>query len=215
MLYRLFLAEKLREPWRGNGRSRTDPAILAAREAASLEAAHGPGAPLGLSVTILLIGLSGTGKSQLVAALLGEDSASGSGGEDAGAAAAAAATQAHTRRVTVSTGSVAGIELRLVDTPGLAACAADAGTNAAPLRAIRGAFRRYKPDLVVYVDRWALPLVHLVLEGGGRSRYKVLPCLLAPRPPPLIFDTTWGDCDPAAGLTQPRATAARWRCCRP
>jgi GTPase SAR1 family protein len=44
---------------------------LAAREALRLEEAEGPASPLGLRITILVVGLAGAGKTQLIASLLG------------------------------------------------------------------------------------------------------------------------------------------------
>ncbi|KIY98187.1 hypothetical protein MNEG_9772 [Monoraphidium neglectum] len=70
VLYRFYLAEKLKEPFR-KGVRRPDPAVLAAREALRLEEAEGPSSPLGLRIKILVIGLAGSGKTQLIRSLLG------------------------------------------------------------------------------------------------------------------------------------------------
>ena len=65
VLYRLFLAEKLKAPYRKNGPKRPDPAAVAARDAMQLEQ-QAPAGPLGLSIKILFMGLSGVGKTQLI-----------------------------------------------------------------------------------------------------------------------------------------------------
>ena len=56
-LFRLNLAEKLKAPWTRGGK-RPDPALAAAREAARLEQEQG-GGPLGFTVKMMLIGLTG------------------------------------------------------------------------------------------------------------------------------------------------------------
>jgi hypothetical protein len=108
---------------------------------------QGPGAPLDLNLNILVIGLRGVGKTQLIHSLLGMSSSSSSvplepfGGG--------------TRRVQVHQGRFMGVGLTLVDTPGLTASAAGAAANAGILRSIKAAFKKHQPDLVLYVDRWA------------------------------------------------------------
>jgi GTPase SAR1 family protein len=149
---------------------------------------------LGLNVKILLIGLSGAGKTQLIHSLLSADSnelsppsgataAAGGGGGGAGGASSSSSNNHHqqqqqqqlmqnrsssrkerglrvvdafdgsTKRVEVSRGSVLGCDLTLIDTPGLHASASGYGRNQQVLQAIKGAYKKHKPDLVVYVDR--------------------------------------------------------------
>lgn len=55
--HRLNLAEKLKAPWRRG--KRPDPSLAAAREAARLEQEQGVNAPLGFTVKMMLIGLTG------------------------------------------------------------------------------------------------------------------------------------------------------------
>ena len=57
MIPRLNLAEKLKAPWKRGGK-RPDPAMAAAREATLLEQDQG-GGPLGFTVKMMLIGLTG------------------------------------------------------------------------------------------------------------------------------------------------------------
>lgn len=59
-------------------------------------------------------------------------------------------------------GMMHGIDMQMIDTPGLSASASGTATNAAVLLQIRKAFKRHKPDLVVYVDRLDLPRQHEV-----------------------------------------------------
>jgi hypothetical protein len=55
--------------------------------------------------------------------------------------------------VTISTGCVFGVNLTLIDTPGLTASAAGTSANAAVLRQVKKAFKQHRPDMVLYVDR--------------------------------------------------------------
>jgi hypothetical protein len=50
---------------------------------------------------------------------------------------------------------VQGVTLTLIDTPGLHPAGPEHRPNAAALRAVAAAHRSHRPDLVVYVDRWA------------------------------------------------------------
>lgn len=133
---------------------------------------QGPGAPLDLNIKILVMGLRGTGKTQLIASLLGmsssSDSSSGgsNGGSNGGSSAALEPFGGGTRRVQVHTGRALGVGLTLVDTPGLTSSAAGAGANAGILRSIKAAFKKHTPDLVLYVDRWGW----VGWFGGGARR---------------------------------------------
>ncbi|GBF93385.1 hypothetical protein Rsub_06423 [Raphidocelis subcapitata] len=154
VLYRFYLAEKLKEPFR-KGVRRPDPAALAAREATRLEEAEGPDSPLGLRIKILVIGLAGAGKTQLIRSLLegplADKAAPG------GAIPAVDAFEGATKRVQAYSGCVCGVELTLIDTPGLLAAGPEHRQNAATVRAVAAAHRSHRPDLVVYVDRFDQP----------------------------------------------------------
>lgn len=50
-------------------------------------------------------------------------------------------------------GSFRGMPMRFVDTPGLQASSTALNQNTKVLHAIKGAQKKYKPDLVLYVDR--------------------------------------------------------------
>ncbi|KAI8469532.1 MAG: hypothetical protein J3K34DRAFT_279073 [Monoraphidium minutum] len=153
VLYRFYLAEKLKEPFR-KGVRRPDPAVLAAREALRLEEAEGPASPLDLRIRILVIGLAGAGKTQLIRSLLGgplaDDGGAGAGGE-------VDAFDGATTKVQVLEGRVQGVTLTMIDTPGLHPAGPEHRPNAAALKAVAGAFRQHRPDLVVYVDRFDQP----------------------------------------------------------
>lgn len=51
-------------------------------------------------------------------------------------------------------GRVCGVDLTLIDTPGLLPAGPEHRANAAAVRAVAAAYRGHKPDLVVYVDRF-------------------------------------------------------------
>lgn len=122
---------------------------------------QGPNSALNLNVKILVIGLRGTGKTQLIRSLLGMDSSSSSGSRNPSSSSSSSAANlpvdafaGATKRVEVTTGQVLGIRLSMIDTPGLTASAAGTAANAGVLRQLKKAFKQHAPDLVVYVDRW-------------------------------------------------------------
>ena len=103
---------------------------------------------------------------------------------------------------------VHGIELVLVDTPGLTASASGAALNASALLKIRSAYRKHKPDLVLFADRMDLrrqrEAEHSVLRSltvrareracGGTAATRCGRCALrsaapggARRPPPAAL----------------------------
>jgi septin family protein len=102
---------------------------------------------------MLLVGLRGTGKTQLVRSLLAMGDNDGVSDGTAGTADGPDAFAGATERVEVSVGNIMGVTLKLIDTPGLTAGAAGTAANASVLRQLRAAHRRFSPDLVVYVDR--------------------------------------------------------------
>jgi len=117
---------------------------------------QGPDSPLDLDIKILVIGLRGTGKTQLIHSLLGmSSSSSGSNGSSSSSSSSVPLEPfaGGTHRVEVHKGRFLGVGLTLVDTPGLTASAAGAAANASILRGIKAAFKKHSPDLVLYVDR--------------------------------------------------------------
>ncbi|MEW5307937.1 MAG: hypothetical protein WDW36_010305 [Sanguina aurantia] len=94
-----------------------------------------------IGIKIMLIGMIGTGKSQLANALLDREAARvdtfGSG----------------TQRVQVHRGAHRGLALTVIDTPGLYAAGTCTTRNMAILRSIKAAYTKHKPTFVFYVDR--------------------------------------------------------------
>ncbi|KAI8472281.1 MAG: hypothetical protein J3K34DRAFT_519900 [Monoraphidium minutum] len=124
----------------GPGR-RPDAMRAAYSEANALNEQEGPDSRLGIGVKLLLVGLTGTGKSELANTLLGRP------------AARTSAFRETTKSVRVLRGDVRGIGLTIIDTPGLHASSDAALANRGALRAAARAYKRHKPDFVIYVDR--------------------------------------------------------------
>ncbi|MEW5316915.1 MAG: hypothetical protein WDW38_008254 [Sanguina aurantia] len=143
VLYRLNLAENIKEPSRKVSGKRIDRVQIAAQEAASLEQAT-PGSTLKLTLKILVLGLEGSGKTQLCYSLLGRPDIVD--GFDGG-----------TTKMQLLRGTVHGIDLMLYDSPGLTCSASDTSHGMSVLRQIKRAYRSHKPDLVLYVDRLDAP----------------------------------------------------------
>lgn len=120
----------------------THPTHTHANAKQALNESQPPGAPLGVGLKVLLVGLTGTGKSELANALL-----------DRPAAARTSPFREATRGVRVLRGSASGVELAVIDTPGLHAASDSALSNRGTLRSIARAYKRHKPDFVLYVDR--------------------------------------------------------------
>lgn len=182
VLYRLNLAEKLKAPWKrqapggggggpGSGAilKRPDPALAAAREAVRLEQeAGGEEAPLGFTIKMMLVGLTGSGKTQLIHSLLH----SGGVGRRSSTTGSAPIPppppflvdpfEGGTKKVEVIEGVVHGIRIVCVDTPGLVASAGATAYNAKVNQQIKRAYNKHHPDLVLYVDR----LDSLTRPGG-------------------------------------------------
>jgi ribosome biogenesis GTPase A len=123
-------------------RKRIDVSRAAAATAAELEARDGPDSKVGLKAKVMLVGMSGTGKSELINALLERPASSTN------------AFRPATKGIKVVKGRNFGVEWAFIDTPGLQASADMALHNKGLLKAIRGAYKRQKPNFVIYVDRW-------------------------------------------------------------
>ncbi|KAG2429457.1 hypothetical protein HYH02_014039 [Chlamydomonas schloesseri] len=125
------------------GSRRVDLMAAAEREARAAEERDPAAAPIGgLRVKILVIGMTGTGKTELINSLLNKPA----GGRTN-------AFREATRRVRAARGDHNGIPLTFIDTPGLHASAARTADNRAILRSVRAAYKWHKPDYVFYVDR--------------------------------------------------------------
>jgi GTP-binding protein EngB required for normal cell division len=147
VIYRLELAEQLKAG-RGGQRAQEannssfDRAVALAEQAEKDNA----GEDLEFTCTILLLGKSGVGKSAVINSLLGEGSAP-SGTSDADA----------TKKVTLIEKKVHGMTLRLIDTPGLQASAADIRYNSTIMNDAKRFTKSNKPDIVLYFDRLDIP----------------------------------------------------------
>eukprot|EP00210_Caulerpa_lentillifera_P001917 g1844.t1 len=132
-----------------------------AHEAAEIENQQGRDSDLGLTVNVLVLGLSGSGKTSLIRNILN----SGTGLTNDFA-------PETTSKISVHTGRVCGITFNMIDTPGLSVSASALRKNMNILKNVRGAVRKYKPDTVIYVDRLDLfrkefsdaPILRLVNE---------------------------------------------------
>mmetsp|Transcript_1681 Transcript_1681/g.5895 ORF Transcript_1681/g.5895 Transcript_1681/m.5895 type:complete len:965 (+) Transcript_1681:133-3027(+) len=145
VIYRLQLAEQLRagrEAMRAQGFSVEDAQNIAAQE-------ESEGKPLELGLTILLLGKSGTGKSQTINSLFNCSADS--------PLAPASAYSAETRDVQVLTGETHGIPITVIDTPGLLPSLSDHPINDRMLKKVKSITRSRPPDIVLYFDRLDVP----------------------------------------------------------
>lgn len=199
VLYRLNLAEKLKAPWRRG--KRPDPVSAAAKEAQRDEREH-PAAPLGFTIKVMLLGMQGTGKTQLAHALLGGPHASVAVHPFDGA----------TRSPTVLQGSASGIGMVLIDTPGLSAAAGAAMHNCNALKQIVRAYHKHRPDLLVYVDRLDDHQPGALSAGGSGGQLSVLKSLSTAMPGiwlnTIIVFTHAGASPPRMPQPPPGATGA-------
>ncbi|KIY94001.1 Translocase of chloroplast 90 [Monoraphidium neglectum] len=124
----------------GPGR-RADAMRAAYSEAAALNEAQDPDSRLGIGIKLLLVGLTGTGKSELANTLLERPAIRTNAFREA------------TKKIRVVKGDVRGIGLTIIDTPGLHASSDMALSNRGILRSIGRAYKKHKPDFVIYVDR--------------------------------------------------------------
>lgn len=141
VLYRLGLAEQLR------GRSGSRVAAFsfdrASAMAEQLEAAGQK--PLDFSCTIMVLGKSGVGKSATINSIFDEVKF----GTDA--------FQSGTKRVQDVVGTVQGIKVRVIDTPGLLSSWSDQRQNERTLRSVKQFIKKTPPDIVLYLDRLDMP----------------------------------------------------------
>ncbi|KAJ6836215.1 translocase of chloroplast 120, chloroplastic [Iris pallida] len=138
VLYRLGLAEQLRRNTNRPGVFSFDRASVMAEQ---LEAA---GEDLtDFTCTIMVIGKAGVGKSATINSILDEDS-----------------KKVHTdpfewgtKKVQVINGKVQGVQVRVIDTPGLFTCSSDQQRNRKILTSVKKLISKTPPDIVLYFDR--------------------------------------------------------------
>ncbi|DBA83589.1 TPA: hypothetical protein ACH3X1_006160 [Trebouxia sp. C0004] len=139
--YRLDLAERIRMPQTSSSTRRVYGFEAACRQAEDLES-QSADQLLPFACTVMVIGMSGVGKSATINSVL-----------DADAAAPTNAFEPGTNRIREINGTVAGVRVKFIDTPGLQPSAANIGSNQRLLNQMHGAFQKYKPDIMLYMDR--------------------------------------------------------------
>ncbi|VFQ69672.1 unnamed protein product [Cuscuta campestris] len=137
VLYRLGLAEQLR----GSSGGRFAPFSFdrASGMAEQLEAAGQE--PLNFSCTVMVLGKTGVGKSATINSIFDE----GKFGTNA--------FQTGTKKVQDVVGTVQGIKVRVIDTPGLLPSWSDQRQNEKILRSVKNFIQKTPPDIVLYLDR--------------------------------------------------------------
>jgi hypothetical protein len=135
VMFRLQMAEKIHLETHGSVQSAGDVEGDALEEAQRMEESE---EPLDFSTTVLVLGMSGVGKTATLHNLLGIEPLSG---------------YHPTEGVQILRGQVSGIGVTFIDTPGLnpgPSCQAD---NLKILHAAKKAFNKHKPHAVLYMDR--------------------------------------------------------------
>ncbi|KAG7975802.1 hypothetical protein I3843_06G118100 [Carya illinoinensis] len=161
VLYRLGLAEQLRG--RNGGRVGAFSFDRASAMAEQLEAAGQE--PLDFSCTIMVLGKTGVGKSATINSIFDEVKF----GTDA--------FFLGTKKVQDVVGTVQGIKVRIIDTPGLLPSSSDQTQNEKMLRSVKQFIKKTPPDIVLYLDRLDMqsrdfsdmPLLHTITEIFGPS----------------------------------------------
>ncbi|XWS55065.1 hypothetical protein CRYUN_Cryun10bG0143200 [Craigia yunnanensis] len=161
VLYRLGLAEQLRG--RNGGRVGAFSFDRASAMAEQLEAAGDE--PLDFSCTIMVLGKTGVGKSATINSIFDEVKF----GTDA--------FQTGTKKVQDVVGTVHGIKVRVIDTPGLLPSWSDQRQNEKILHSVKRFIKKTPPDIVLYLDRLDMqtrdfgdmPLLRTITEIFGPS----------------------------------------------
>ncbi|CAL0334205.1 unnamed protein product [Lupinus luteus] len=161
VLYRLGLAEQLRG--RNGGRVGAFSFDRASAMAEQLEAAGQD--PLDFSCTIMVLGKTGVGKSSTINSIFDEVKFNTS------------AFHMETNKVQDVVGTVQGIKVRVIDTPGLLPSWSDQRSNEKILHSVKRFIKRTPPDIVLYLDRLDMqsrdfsdmPLLHTITDIFGPS----------------------------------------------
>lgn len=141
VLYRLGLAEQLRG--RNGGRAGAFSFDRASAMAEQLEAAGQE--PLDFSCTIMVLGKTGVGKSATINSIFDEVKFETD------------AFQLGTKKVQDVVGTVQGIKVRVIDTPGLLPSWSDQRKNEKTLQSVKQYIKKTPPDIVLYLDRLDMP----------------------------------------------------------
>ncbi|TKY67687.1 Translocase 132 [Spatholobus suberectus] len=161
VLYRLGLAEQLRG--RNGGRVGAFSFDRASAMAEQLEAAGQE--PLDFSCTIMVLGKTGVGKSATINSIFDEVKFNTS------------AFHMGTKKVQDVVGTVQGIKVRVIDTPGLLPSWSDQRSNEKILHSVKHFIKKTPPDIVLYLDRLDMqsrdfsdmPLLRTITEIFGPS----------------------------------------------
>ena len=137
VLYRLGLAEQLRG--RNGGRVGAFSFDRASAMAEQLESAGQE--PLDFSCTIMVLGKSGVGKSSTINSIFDEVKFNTD------------AFHMGTKKVQDVVGTVQGIKVRVIDTPGLLPSWSDQPHNEKILHSVKRFIKKTPPDIVLYLDR--------------------------------------------------------------
>ncbi|KAK1394888.1 translocase of chloroplast 120, chloroplastic-like [Heracleum sosnowskyi] len=161
VLYRLGLAEQLRG---GNGgRGATFSFDRASAMAEQLESTGQE--PLDFSCTIMVLGKSGVGKSATINSIFDQVMFNTD------------AFKSGTKKVQDVVGTVQGIKVRVIDTPGLLPSWSDQHRNEKILESVRRFIKKSPPDIVLYLDRLDMqsrdsgdmPLLRTITDTFGPS----------------------------------------------
>ncbi|XP_009340247.2 translocase of chloroplast 120, chloroplastic [Pyrus x bretschneideri] len=161
VLYRLGLAEQLRG--RNGGRVGAFSFDRASAMAEQLEASGNE--PLDFACTIMVLGKSGVGKSATINSIFDEKKFTTD------------AFQMGTKKVQDVVGTVQGIKVRVIDTPGLLPSWSDQGQNEKTLLNVKRFIKKTPPDIVLYFDRLDMqsrdfsdmPLLRTITDIFGAS----------------------------------------------
>ncbi|CAL1410279.1 unnamed protein product [Linum trigynum] len=137
VLYRLGLAEQLRG--RNGGRVGAFSFDRASAMAEQLEAVGQE--PLDFSCTIMVLGKSGVGKSATINSIFDEVKFDTN------------AFQSGTQKVQAVVGTVQGIKVKVIDTPGLLPSWSEQRQNEKMLNSVKKFIKNTPPDIVLYLDR--------------------------------------------------------------
>lgn len=161
VLYRLGLAEQLRG--RNGGRVGAFSFDRASAMAEQLEVAGQE--PLDFSCTIMVLGKTGVGKSATINSIFDEVKFNTD------------AFNMGTKKVQDIVGTVQGIKVRVIDTPGLLPPWSDQRHNEKILQSVKRFIKKTPPDIVLYLDRLDMqsrdfsdmPLLRTITEIFGPS----------------------------------------------
>uniref|UniRef100_A0A803MPA5 AIG1-type G domain-containing protein n=1 Tax=Chenopodium quinoa TaxID=63459 RepID=A0A803MPA5_CHEQI len=123
---------------------------------------------LDFSLTLLVLGKSGVGKSATINSIFGEEKVKIN------------AFEPETTSVNEVSGVVDGVKIRVIDAPGLKSSALEQAFNRKVLASVKKFTKRYPPDLTLYVDRLDsqtrdlndLPMLRTISNSLGSSIWR-------------------------------------------